>query len=474
VEAVNCHSIDLCTAPSGQVQTYGVSPLRFREIPGTGTKEGWRAVRARTGALPPTQLTGPDMQIDWYQIPAPGGGVDKSDTAPYGASAADPRVDFQPPGYHFPVPRFLYLVRNGSIEGVKVIRTKWLLERAATACTPAQGHVPGQGEALGSPQPHASWGPGPWDLEMLELAIHLEVDGPSFPECRIFMPAGDCIAGQLVDHSQLRQAHNNKCHVFTVQDSGNGATHWILAVAAGFVTTGPGDPLYPNCQWQQYYQRALTVFYDVTNLSTEDPDDEDGTGFTHEMPTLLAAALGPDPDQEPLQYFDPQPPPGTRQPQQASHAFAVRTKTYGTGPTARTYAFVADLLGRILVYDVSYDKLVQQSPATQVPYHAGKPLLFPTLVHRIPNGPVDGWRPNCTDVEIDNDVLYCATGRDGVTLLDITWTNITPTAPGLPVAAVINTPFAAALELRTSALQRRQMWVGATRCGPRLYGRGGE
>jgi hypothetical protein len=110
-----------------------------------------------------------------------------------------------------------------------------------------------------------------------------------------------------------------------------------------------------------------------------------------------------------------------------------------------------------------------------VPYHPGKPLLDPLRVHRFPRDPVDGWRPNCTDVEVDNDVLYCATGRYGVTLLDIHVTSLTPSATlGLPVAAVINTPFVVGLEFRTSPLLKRQMWVGATRGGPRLYGRPGQ
>ena len=146
----------------------------------------------------------------------------------------------------------------------------------------------------------------------------------------------------------------------------------------------------------------------------------------------------------------------------------------------RTLAFVGDLLGRVLVYDVSWDKLTQAPSPPGVPVlpnGTNRPLLLPYIVHRFAADPYDGRRPNCTDLEIDANILYCATVRDGVHLLEIG--PAIPTGPGpLPTYARLDTP-----GMATGIAFRRpdplnphadQMLVGDNRAGLRLYSRTGQ
>jgi hypothetical protein len=178
-------------------------------------------------------------------------------------------------------------------------------------------------------------------------------------------------------------------------------------------------------------------------------------GLSSTPPTLLRVAVGPD----------------------VSHAFSVRTKTYADG---KTLVFVGDLLGRVYVIDVSGDVLF--SPAATSPYltigcaQAQPPNCTPIL--RVLSGPgesyafpadvVDGRRPNLLDIEIDGDVLYCALGRAGVAWIDISRPegslNLTP------LAAMETPGLAQGLAFRGEG-EGRQLLVGDSRSGLRLYGR---
>jgi hypothetical protein len=265
--------------------------------------------------------------------------------------------------------------------------------------------------------------------------------------------------------TSFRFAFNNKAHVFAVPDPSHpGVQHWILGVASGFVTTGP-DSDNAGCPWVPYYRRALTVFLDVTDL-VEDPS----TFLSQPLPQILAAGLGPLPSQEP-----PMP-----EEARASHAFALRTREYASPSGPRTFAYVADLLGRVMIYDVSWDKLEPVSnPPNPLPGFPTKRLLDLHRVHRFPVDPFDGRRPNCNDLEIDQEMLYCATARGGVHLLEIGSIPAASQTPlNLPTFAFLDTPgLATGVTVRfTDPLDRLkdQLLVGDNRCGLRIYSRLGN
>ncbi|MBL8861265.1 MAG: hypothetical protein JNK02_04555, partial [Planctomycetes bacterium] len=460
-----------------------------RKIPGASSDVGWLVTRLRTGAAPPGTVRGDQMELAWWQLPANHLNTsERSNTAPYTTSTADPRtIALGPHGVQ--VPKFLHLVRNGALDGVRIVRTEWVLERArgaAAACPPDQR---GNGEPLGTPGAavQALWGANS-DLEMRSVLTHVELAAPG---CEPWIAGLDCWTSHDIAESRLRFAWNNKAHVFSVPDPAlPEQPRWILAVAAGFVTTATGQNPAPaknaTCAWKDHYRRALTVFYDVTHLDA---------GLSIEAaanaPLLLAAALGPDPATEPIPPFGAQHGPElvAFDTSRGSHAFALRTKEYPQpGGTARTLAFVADLLGRVLVYDVSWDRLKPAAGSGFTPMPSpgdgSQPLLFPGRIHRFVASPVDGWRPNCTDLEIDEHVLYCATVRDGVQLLEIgpgmPSLSAPPQAPaeGLPVYGVLDTAgMATGLALRRpSALNRQmdQLLVGDNRAGLLVFGRTGN
>ncbi len=432
-----------------------------RPIPGATSDVGWLIARLKTGAAPAADISGLQMNLAWWQVPSPNevaGIIEKSPSTPFTTSTADPRTIPIGPASR-PVPKFVYLVRNGSSYGIKIARTQWLMDRA-DASTPAcpAGNTRGNGEPLASPMPPAAWGPGN-DLELLSLTTHVEI---ATSGCSIAILPADCIAGP-VTLTGPRFLFNNHAHVFSVPDPNQpGVVRWILGVAAGFVATTKDDPNFnQHCPWKDYYRRALTVFYDVTNLSS------DQMGFTTQtLPPLLAAGLGP-------------PITASEDRNASSHAFALRTQQYATPAGPRTFAYVADLLGRVLVYDVSWDKLQPPAPVTNpLPgTTGGEVLLALHASHSFRPDPYDGLRPNCTDVEIDQGILYCATVRGGVHLLEI---HAPPPvdAQELPTFGFLDTPgVATGIVIRhTEPLNplTDQMLVGDNRCGLRIYSRIGN
>ena len=150
-----------------------------------------------------------------------------------------------------------------------------------------------------------------------------------------------------------------------------------------------------------------------------------------------------------------------------THAWAVRARYYpGSG---KTYAFVGDLLGKLLVYDLT---MTLQSPATPIngPYLPSNPLLTPVAVLPFPVDASDGFNVNCTDVELDESAnwAYCALCRGGVAIVNI----MDPVNP--LIQAIIDTPgIAAGLALRKNQNGVEQLLVGDGVGGMRLYGRTG-
>ena len=190
------------------------------------------------------------------------------------------------------------------------------------------------------------------------------------------------------------------------------------------------------------------TFHDVTNT----PGGPDGLNPAG-APVLLRVAVGP----------------------YQGHAFAVRAKEYADG---KTFVFVADLIGEIHAIDVSGDILF--SPAATVPYRpigcqpsACTPVLTteasPGSRFQFPRDLIDGYRPNCVDIEIDGDVLYCALARAGVALIDISRPMGAPL--NLQPLVILETPGLAQGVAFRSTGAGRQIVVGDSRAGMRLYGR---
>jgi hypothetical protein len=87
-------------------------------------------------------------------------------------------------------------------------------------------------------------------------------------------------------------------------------------------------------------------------------------------------------------------------------------------------------------------------------------------VLKFPSDPYDGMRTNCLDLELDGNYLYCALGRAGVGVVDISnWK--TPT-----LCKIVDTPgVVEGIAARTVGTPpRKQMIVSDSRCGVRIYG----
>lgn len=219
--------------------------------------------------------------------------------------------------------------------------------------------------------------------------------------------------------SSEASALTTSCSVFSVNDSGT--TRWVAALSAGY----PTNPC-ASAEWQPFFQRAMVVFYDVTTVDANHP------------PTLLRLAFGPE---------------GTH-----GNAFALRTQEIA----GRTYAFVADVAGRMLVFDVSADVLYPPPANPSLPASG----LLPTGVWMTPVNPFDGFRDNVLDVVVDLPHVYLATGRRGVTVLEVA---SDPQHPREIEASPILTPGQAlGLILRKSGASTTIL-VGDSRAGLRLY-----
>ncbi len=373
------------------------------------------------------------MDPRWWQIPSPpaAAGDERTPAAQYQQAQADPRVDANG------TPSVIYCLRAGSDHGLKAFQSASIVYAAQHTCA-----LPGFGEALTT-------------IPMQEALTHPELEipqgGTDSDRCQILI-SGLC---SDQDITGLRYLFNDRSDTFSVTHP-QGGSRWITAVAAGFVVTQPGQGQPSRCLWDdtedgtpntppRYGGKPILLLYEVTDTA--------GPSFV--APTLLRVALGP-------RVAPTGEPPG-------GHAWSVRAKTYGSGSSARTYAFVGDMRGRLVVFDVSGDQLFSSpSPAT-TPYLPATPVLSSVASFDFPPDPFDGLRPNITDIEIDANFAYCAVARAGVGIFDIS----DPLHPSL--AELLDTPgLAMGITLRTDERGFRQMLVGDNNCGIRLYGRPGE
>jgi hypothetical protein len=210
------------------------------------------------------------------------------------------------------------------------------------------------------------------------------------------------------------------CHVFPV--AVGDTQRWVAALAAGH----PANPC-ADASWTPYYQRAMLVLYDVTTVDAQTP------------PTLLRVAFGP---------------AGTQ-----GNALAVRTATIA----GRTYAFVADIGGRLLVFDVSGDVLFPPPANPALPSTGLATLSTWTS----PVSAFDGFREDVIDVEVDLPYAYLATGRRGVTVVDV-GTNILQ--PHEIAGSPIPTPGLAEGVVLRKVDGESTLVVGDARAGLRLLG----
>jgi hypothetical protein len=291
--------------------------------------------------------------------------------------------------------------------------------------------------------------------------MELEVPGLGLEPCIQYSECDDpSNAGAPIARRNSRSA------VFTATDlSGSGRR--AVMVASGFVTTPP-DPSPASlqqhswCQWSQYFGRALLAIYDI----------EDAAVFVESQPpvgswpppSLLRMCVGP-----PIALHG------------ESHAWAVTVMDYpgASGSPDRRFAFVGDLLGKLLVYDLSGGAAAsnQLYPPHQAgfPYIPGgppfstvnpPPLLLPIAVFHFPKDADDGMGVNCIDLELDreNKILYCANARSGVAILDIS----DPLNP-LHIANFDTPGMALGLTTWVTPGGQRRLVVGDSLCGVRVY-----
>lgn len=411
-----CSPVSDCTAPWDPCTGPSNSSTAVWNKPPALSRGGHRLVRLTVPASGPP-ANGIALDMRWWQVEIPRLPITiehSGDSVVYAPSTLDPRLLN---GY----PRAVYCSRSASDYGVKTYRPTDLLAAANSSCPllPAVPDTLGFGEHIASPQ-------------ILHTFTHpeLELDENGTTQCFSNTLCGG--AG-----NPFRTIFNNQSSAFEILDP-SGSPVTILALAAGFPVTAPDAPGHAqlaSCLWTAYYGLPMLVLLDVTE-----------TGVSFAQPELLRVGLG-----------------GGQ-----GHAWAVETKTYGTGPDARTYAFVGDVLGSILVFDVSYDQLF---PAATAPYinpndPEGNPILERVGGLLFPVDPYDGHRANCVDLELDGDILYCALGNQGVGIVDVS----VATDPAL--LAVIDTPgIVMGLALRTvgTSPSVRQLVVGDSLCGIRVY-----
>lgn len=211
---------------------------------------------------------------------------------------------------------------------------------------------------------------------------------------------------------------------------------WVLAIASGYPAAAADQAQLPSCLWTPYAGRPMLVLVDVTAT---------GNGTSFGAAQVLRVGLGNVTATHPL-----------------GHALTVRTKAVGR----KTYAYVGDATGRVMVFNVTGSNLLPLPPSPYVSAQ-GATFLQPVIEIELPKDPYDGFRANCTDMEIVGDYLYCALARIGVAIVDIS----NPVSPQL--VDVMDTPgLALGLSLRsvqTGTGTATQLVVGDTRCGVRIY-----
>lgn len=313
-------------------------------------------------------------------------------------------------------PNVIYLTRSGTSNGVKVVKTSDVVYKAEHSCG---GSSPGIGEFLSFST-----------ADYRTVLTHLELQAGA---CS---PVAQC-SGVFVD--KPHQLVNNRCAIYRTANMSGGAMY-VLAIASGFPASfdDGGTLQVPGCPWVGHAGQPMLVLVDVTNTGTLTGANKFG------QPIVLRVALG--------SVASP--------PQPLGHAIAVCTKTIG----ASTFAFVGDLLGTVWVFDVTGSKLL---PAPTGNYLPGTPFLRPISKVDLPKDPVDGFRANCIDIIVVNDFLYCALGRNGIGVINISL----PISPAL--VDVIDTP-GLALGISTRSVStshglETQLVVGDSRCGIRVY-----
>ncbi len=359
VPVLDCSEVDLCSvADACAADPTQLVRWRTKALLAGQEPVGWSLARMHPTPPPGQNIDGTNLMMSWWQFSSPTEpAIARSDSVPYVFSAADPRlVD---PILN-PAPLFLHLVRGGTDFGYKLMSPTDLMTRAQGTCSPG---MRGRGENLA---PIAQ-------IPFAQARTHVEFEDPgTLPgedRCNIIVAC----AGNSANFA--RNQHNNKMHVFSVLDPG-GEEVWIAAVAAGFVASGPSQPIplfdqVPSCQWTNDYGRALITFYDVTDV-------ELAPGGGDRRPHLIRVALGP---------------PSSGPTGVQSHAFAIRTKSTGSDPWSPVYAYVADLTGRLLTYDVSWSALFiacTARPDGPLPAHQrhSPPLLEPDRNHRVSDQPL--------------------------------------------------------------------------------------
>jgi hypothetical protein len=409
--------------PCGPTATYWkTSPLDNGPI---GIAVGWRLLHMTLPATGTT--TGPQLQIKWQQIAAPRMTLDNSNHDDLGSSFADKRQTSS--GY----PQAVYGLRCGADFGLKVFQP----ERLAQAVDPANGvicpttsNLAGYGESVPTVQ---ALQPAP-ALQYRQVLTHLELELTG-PGCDVASPCkvGAVCGGTLTTLNRV--LYNHRCDIITGRDP-SGSSVSVLAVAAGFPAVAPAaQTSSTSCPWSTYYGNPMIALYNVTNIGN--------AGFP--APRLLRIGL------ETMHQGD---------------AFAIRTKTFNPGLNETSYAFVGDVTGRLLVFNVTW-RLISH-PAS-CPYLGNNQFLSPVATLTFPPDPYDGHLPNVIDLGIDdvNDsFLYCALTRGGVAVVDIA----DPTSPNfLNVVEILDTPgLALGIDFRTVS-SGEQMIVGDSRCGIRLY-----
>ncbi len=384
------------------------------------THMGWRLVRLRlpTGSAMP--VDGPSLVAKRWVIDEPHTGVVGLQPAEVEADTDDRTQSIADPRMKNGLPTVVYATRSGSSHGVTAFRTFEIMGLSQSTCGAAKA---GTGEHL---YPASQ-----------SVMTHLEMEyfgtsGTVESSCR---QVAHCQASYRGERRTLVNDHTD---LYMTRDL-SGAPLWVLAIASGYVAAAddPSDPndQKPGCRWTPYAGLPMLVLVDVTRT---------GDGVTFATPSVLRVALG-----------NAHGGPG--------NAFAVRTRSVGN----KTYAYVGDITGKILVFDVTGSQLLPPPPHPYV--GLGPPPLFlrPVFELGLPMDPCDGLQANCIDIEIVGNYLYCALSRHGVGIVDLTH----PTAPAL--IDVMDTPgLVLGLSTRTVATSHgpdTQLIVGDSHCGVRVY-----
>lgn len=400
------------------------NPTGILEDPST---VGWRYQSMDVSVWPPPP-TNPSVR--WFQLPAPTNfDGDKNDDVDYVTS------ELHPGGQDLVI-----ATRSGSKHGLKGYMPTELDTLTQTSCLPGPG---GNGERL----PQVGW------PTFFEALTHIEREDPGTGN-----PLDVCAIGVPCQfHGTNRNLFNTRSKTFSCTYLG--ATKWITVVAAGTVATIPqaqGQTAF--CRWSEYGGKGELVVYDITNSA----------GPTFASPQLLRVALGP----LPIGMNDATP----------GLFWGVDVKTYppqSEGGEAKCYAFVADLFGRVQVFDVSPSQLF---PAVTLPYllyvpppatppPPSAPILTPITAATVlfKSEPADGLAPNCVDLEIDGNYAYVALAKGGVAVIDI---HADPGITPPQIVDVIDTPgIAFGVAFRRVAGVATHLLVSDSRCGVRLYRR---